>query len=149
MFEDRTHKRTFYSAPQSVTSFVAALLEPALTVACYLIVTVAHGEPILRSSLMLCLLVFALTFPGRNRFRDSGLLLISRSVLHQLRIGWDPEDTQRGLRDVAEHRGSGRAAKADVFTVGSKEVHHNHDAWIVDRSHTGKAAVELAGDVLA
>jgi putative colanic acid biosynthesis UDP-glucose lipid carrier transferase len=32
MFEDRTYKRTFYSAPQSVTSLMAAFLEPALTV---------------------------------------------------------------------------------------------------------------------
>ncbi len=73
MFEDRTYKRTFYSAPQSVTSFVAALLEPALTVACLIAVTLWYGEPILRSTLMLCLLVFALSFPGRNRFRDAGL----------------------------------------------------------------------------
>jgi hypothetical protein len=73
MFEDRTYKRTFYSAPQSVTSFVAALLEPSITVACFLAISALYDEPILRSSLTLCLLVFALTFPGRNRFRDSGL----------------------------------------------------------------------------
>ncbi|MCK7501358.1 MAG: hypothetical protein MZW92_73100 [Comamonadaceae bacterium] len=30
MFEDRSYKRTFYSAPQSVTSLVAAFLEPAI-----------------------------------------------------------------------------------------------------------------------
>ena len=73
MFEDRTYKRTFYSAPQSVTSFIAALLEPSLTVACLIAVTLWFDEPILRSTLTLCLLVFALSFPGRNRFRDSGL----------------------------------------------------------------------------
>ena len=33
MFEDRSYKRTFYSAPQSVTSLVAAFLEPTITVA--------------------------------------------------------------------------------------------------------------------
>ncbi|MGH6611797.1 MAG: undecaprenyl-phosphate glucose phosphotransferase, partial [Burkholderiaceae bacterium] len=71
-FEDR-NKRTFYSAPQSVTSFVAALLEPSITVACFLGVTLFYDEPVLRSTLTVCLLVFALTFPGRNRFRDSGL----------------------------------------------------------------------------
>ena len=32
MFEDRSYKRTFYSAPQSVTSLVAAFLEPTITV---------------------------------------------------------------------------------------------------------------------
>ncbi len=70
MFEDRSYKRTFYSAPQSVQSLVAALLEPSLTVLVFLIATVGFGRPVLRSDLMLCLLVFALTFPGRNRFKD-------------------------------------------------------------------------------
>jgi putative colanic acid biosynthesis UDP-glucose lipid carrier transferase len=74
MFEDRPHRRTFYSAPQSVTAFVATLLEPSLTVACFLAVSAWYDEPILRASLTLCLLVFALTFPGRNRFRDSGVV---------------------------------------------------------------------------
>ena len=73
MLDTPTHKRTFYSAPQSVTSFVAALLEPTLTVACFIAATLWHGEPVQRSTLTLCLLVFALTFPGRNRFGDSRL----------------------------------------------------------------------------
>jgi len=71
MFEDRTYKRTFYSAPQSVTSFVAAFLEPGLTVLVLLAVTAYKGEPIDRPVLTLCVLMFALTFPGRNRFRDN------------------------------------------------------------------------------
>jgi putative colanic acid biosysnthesis UDP-glucose lipid carrier transferase len=71
MFEDRSYKRTFYSAPQSVTSLIAAFLEPGITVAVYIFVSLAFDEPIVRSDLTLCLLVFALTFPGRNRFKDS------------------------------------------------------------------------------
>jgi putative colanic acid biosysnthesis UDP-glucose lipid carrier transferase len=71
MFEDRSYKRTFYSAPQSVTSLVAAFLEPGITVAFFLAVSVAMDEPIARSDLTLCLLIFALTFPGRNRFKDT------------------------------------------------------------------------------
>lgn len=71
MFEDRTYKRTFYSAPQSVTSLVAAFLEPAITVITFLAVNWWIGEPVTRPELTLCLLVFALTFPGRNRFRDN------------------------------------------------------------------------------
>ena len=71
MFEDRTYKRTFYSAPQSVTSLVAAFLEPGITVLTLLFVTVYTGEPIDRPALTLCVLMFALTFPGRNRFRDN------------------------------------------------------------------------------
>ena len=71
MFEDRTYKRTFYSAPQSVTSLVAAFLEPSITVLVFLCATLYSGELIDRPALTLCLLVFALTFPGRNRFRDN------------------------------------------------------------------------------
>jgi putative colanic acid biosysnthesis UDP-glucose lipid carrier transferase len=71
MFEDRSYKRTFYSAPQSVTSLVAALLEPAVAVLAYLFVCLWFDEPIVRSDLTLCLLVLALTFPGRNRFKDT------------------------------------------------------------------------------
>ncbi len=81
MFEDRTSRRTFYSAPQSVTAFVATLLEPSITVACFLAVSAWYDEPILRASLTLCLLVFALTFPGRNRFRDSGVVAAVDIVL--------------------------------------------------------------------
>jgi len=71
MFEDRTYKRTFYSAPQSVTSLVAAFLEPTITVLAFVAINLSFDEPIERPSLTLCLLVFALTFPGRNRFRNN------------------------------------------------------------------------------
>ncbi|HET9820416.1 MAG TPA: undecaprenyl-phosphate glucose phosphotransferase [Burkholderiaceae bacterium] len=70
MLQDRSSKQTFYNAPQSVTSFVAAFLEPLITVCVYLGVAWAYDEPVLRPDLTLCLLAFALTFPGRNRFRD-------------------------------------------------------------------------------
>lgn len=70
MFEDRNYKRTFYNAPQSVQSFIAAFLEPSLIVLCYLAVLAYFGEPVMRSTYTLCMLVFALTFPGRNRFTD-------------------------------------------------------------------------------
>ena len=68
MFEDRSYKRTFYSAPQSVPALVAAFLEPGLTVAVFLAVNAWFGEPVIRASYVLCLLVFTLTFPGRDRF---------------------------------------------------------------------------------
>jgi putative colanic acid biosysnthesis UDP-glucose lipid carrier transferase len=51
MFEDRSYKRTFYSAPQSVTSLVAAFLEPAIAVLFYVAVCVWFDEPIVRSDL--------------------------------------------------------------------------------------------------
>jgi len=68
MFEDRSYKRTFYSAPQSVQSLIAAFLEPGLIVAVLLGAMAWYGEPVLRPAYILCLLVFALTFPGRDRF---------------------------------------------------------------------------------
>ncbi len=70
MFDD-PHKRTFFSAPQSVTSLIAALLEPGITVLTFIVATLASDEPMDRPALTLCLLVLALTFPGRNRFRDN------------------------------------------------------------------------------
>jgi putative colanic acid biosynthesis UDP-glucose lipid carrier transferase len=71
MFEDRTYKRTFYSAPQSVTSLVAAFLEPAIIVFTFIAANAYAGETVNRPELTVALLVFALTFPGRNRFRDN------------------------------------------------------------------------------
>jgi putative colanic acid biosysnthesis UDP-glucose lipid carrier transferase len=74
MYDDRpSSNRTFYSAPQSVTSLVAAFLEPTITVATFLVINAHHNEPVTRAALVLCLLAFALTFPGRNRFRDGTL----------------------------------------------------------------------------
>jgi putative colanic acid biosynthesis UDP-glucose lipid carrier transferase len=73
MFEDRTYKRTFYSAPQSVTSLVAAFLEPSIIVLTFLLISIAFDEALTRPSLTLCLLAFVLTFPGRNRFRDNAI----------------------------------------------------------------------------
>ena len=71
MFEDRSYKRTFYSAPQSVTSLVAALLEPGIAVLTYFAVCLWFDEPLVRSDYTLAFLVVALTFPGRNRFKDN------------------------------------------------------------------------------
>ncbi|QPF75083.1 undecaprenyl-phosphate glucose phosphotransferase [Roseateles sp. DAIF2] len=49
---------------------IAAFLEPGIIVLSYLAVNAYFNEPVLRSTLTLCLLVFALTFPGRNRFSE-------------------------------------------------------------------------------
>jgi putative colanic acid biosysnthesis UDP-glucose lipid carrier transferase len=73
MFNNRNYNRTFFNAPQSVTAFIAAFLEPTITVVTLLSVMAWFDEPVLRASMALCLLVFALTFPGRNRFADKRL----------------------------------------------------------------------------
>ncbi len=71
MFEDRTYKRTFYSAPQSVTSLVAAILEPGITVLTFYLCMLYSNEQMDRPAVTLCFLVFAMTLPGANRFRDN------------------------------------------------------------------------------
>ena len=70
MFDD-PHKRTFFSAPQSVASLIAALLEPGISVLVFIVTTLMSDERMDRPALTACLLIFALTFPGRNRFRDN------------------------------------------------------------------------------
>jgi putative colanic acid biosysnthesis UDP-glucose lipid carrier transferase len=72
MFEDRSsNKRTFFGAPQSITSMVAAMLEPTLMVVALLVAYAWFGQSVGRPELVLCLLAFALAFPGRDRFRDN------------------------------------------------------------------------------
>jgi putative colanic acid biosysnthesis UDP-glucose lipid carrier transferase len=72
MFEDRSsNKRTFFGAPQSITSMVAAMLEPTLMVVSLLVAYAWFGQSVGRPELVLCLLAFALAFPGRDRFRDN------------------------------------------------------------------------------
>jgi putative colanic acid biosynthesis UDP-glucose lipid carrier transferase len=69
MFDTRSN-RNFNSAPQSVTAFIATVLEPAITVLVYVAAMAWQHEPIGRADLTLCFLVVALTWPGINRFRD-------------------------------------------------------------------------------
>jgi putative colanic acid biosysnthesis UDP-glucose lipid carrier transferase len=86
MFDERSHKRLFYNAPQSVTALVAAFLEPTISVLSYVGIALASGQPMDRAGLLLCLFMFMLTFPGRNRFRENLLaagvdILMSWSLL--------------------------------------------------------------------
>jgi putative colanic acid biosynthesis UDP-glucose lipid carrier transferase len=73
MFAPPTGRRLFSQAPQSVSGFVAALLEPGLSAATLLAAHWAHDEPFNRPAMVLLLLVLALTFPGTDRFRDRPL----------------------------------------------------------------------------
>jgi putative colanic acid biosynthesis UDP-glucose lipid carrier transferase len=54
-----------------VTTFVAALLEPGISVLTFIAATLAFDPPLTRKEAVVCMLVLALTFPGRNRFRDN------------------------------------------------------------------------------
>lgn len=68
MLSNRNNSRQFFNAPQSVTAMVAAFLEPVVTLAVFFAVMTWYDEPILRPSILLAFFVFALTFPGFNRF---------------------------------------------------------------------------------
>lgn len=70
LIQASAYKRRFDAAPQSIRSVVAAFMEPVLAVGVFLVVTVLLNDRILRADMVLCLLVFALTFPGRNRFEN-------------------------------------------------------------------------------
>ena len=81
MFEDQRKGRTFLSGPESTSAAVAALLEPALAAALLLLLSLAADEPIDRPELVLAVLVFALMYPGRNRFWE-------RPLNAAVQIGW-------------------------------------------------------------
>jgi putative colanic acid biosysnthesis UDP-glucose lipid carrier transferase len=69
MFDQQSYKRLFSSGPQSVPWLVAAFVEPLIMVLMFVSVTLVSGLPIDRAGAVLCMFVFALTFPGRNRYK--------------------------------------------------------------------------------
>jgi putative colanic acid biosysnthesis UDP-glucose lipid carrier transferase len=78
--------RRFRKAPQSVSGFVAAVLEPTV---CVGVLPIAHAlleAPFTRSSLALLLLVMVITFPGPDRFRDPPLAAAADIALSWLSL---------------------------------------------------------------
>jgi putative colanic acid biosynthesis UDP-glucose lipid carrier transferase len=57
--------------PQSISSFVAGIAEPMVSVLVLMLSTLAFDEPIDRATELLALVVVVLTFPGANRFHSS------------------------------------------------------------------------------
>jgi len=53
MFNNRNYNRTFFNAPQSVTSFVAAFLEPFITVLTLGVAMAWADEPMGRAAMAL------------------------------------------------------------------------------------------------
>ncbi len=62
------NRTTFQSGPQPIQALVAAVLEPTLTVIVFLAASAWFGESPGRPGLFLCLLVYGMSFPGRDRF---------------------------------------------------------------------------------
>lgn len=82
-----THtRRLFPAAPPSIHSFVAAVLEPAVTLLCLMLMAVWNDEPIDRPELILCMLVLVLTFPGVDRFKENWLSAGVHIVNHWLAV---------------------------------------------------------------
>ncbi len=73
MLDQSPQQRLFHSAPQSVSSLIAALLEPVILVATYLAAAAALLVPVGTPDMVLCLMAFLLSFPGRNRFWERPL----------------------------------------------------------------------------
>jgi putative colanic acid biosynthesis UDP-glucose lipid carrier transferase len=73
MRKGQHQNRLFLGAPPTINSFVAAVMEPVVTVLCLLFVAKWHHEAIDRPELTLCMLLLALTFPGADRFKDDAL----------------------------------------------------------------------------
>jgi putative colanic acid biosysnthesis UDP-glucose lipid carrier transferase len=73
MFAHATGRRLFANAPQSLSAFLAAMLEPGINALVWVVAHAVHGEPFSRASMAMLLLVLALTFPGTDRFRDRPL----------------------------------------------------------------------------
>ncbi|MGY0194652.1 undecaprenyl-phosphate glucose phosphotransferase [Leptothrix sp. BB-4] len=66
--------------PQSITSFVAGIAEPLLSVLALLVITALAGERIDRATQLLSLGVLVLTFPGTNRFHVAPLAALQGIV---------------------------------------------------------------------
>ena len=73
MFDNHNDRRTFVSGPTSATGAIAALLEPLLAVLVFLLACLAENEPVMRREIVLCVIVFALLYPGRNHFWERPL----------------------------------------------------------------------------
>ena len=64
----RRSQPRFQEPPRPVQTLVARLLEPSLAVAVFVAASIGLGAAASAQGLILCLLVFGLSFPGRDRF---------------------------------------------------------------------------------
>ncbi|MEY4562513.1 MAG: hypothetical protein RLZZ618_1790 [Pseudomonadota bacterium] len=77
MFQSSGNVRQFINAPPTVAGFISTFLEPGIAILSYVVVSHFYGQALDRASVTLCLLVFALTFPGVNRFYQRPLTAAS------------------------------------------------------------------------
>ena len=73
MFEERSARKQFLSAPPSVSSSIASVLEPGIAVLTLVLAHAWHGVRFEGVSMVLAILLLVLMFPGPNRFRQTGV----------------------------------------------------------------------------
>ncbi len=73
MFEERSARKQFLSAPPSVSSSIASVLEPGIAVLTLVLAHAWHGVRFEGVSMVLAILLLVLMFPGPNRFRQTGI----------------------------------------------------------------------------
>jgi putative colanic acid biosysnthesis UDP-glucose lipid carrier transferase len=73
MFEERSARKQFLSAPPSVPSAIAAVLEPVLAAVSLAAFHAIFGERFDGAAMALAILLLVLMFPGLNRFGKTGI----------------------------------------------------------------------------
>lgn len=73
MFEDRSARKQFLSAPPSVSTVVAAFLEPAVAALTLLVCHQVYDVPFDGPPTAMIILLLVLMFPGLNRFGKTGV----------------------------------------------------------------------------
>jgi putative colanic acid biosynthesis UDP-glucose lipid carrier transferase len=86
MFEERSVRKQFLSAPPSVPAAIAAVMEPAVAGLSLAICHSAFRQPFGGPSMALLALLLVLMFPGLNRFGKSGVGVVIDILLSWLGV---------------------------------------------------------------
>lgn len=86
MFEERNARKQFLSAPPSVATAIAGLLEPLLAAACLVVLHMVYRQAFDGASMALLILTVVLMFPGVNRFGQRGVGVVIDILLSWLGI---------------------------------------------------------------
>jgi len=73
MFEERSARKQFLSAPASIPSAIASLLEPLVATGSLAVFHAFYGLPMDGAAMALAILLLVLMFPGVNRFGQTGV----------------------------------------------------------------------------
>ena len=85
MFEDRDVRKQFLSAPPTIASAIAAVMEPLIAVLCLALLHRVCNLPVNGVAMAMMLLTLVLLFPGVNRFNRRGVGVLIDIVLNWAR----------------------------------------------------------------